>query len=1046
MAFEVHNKWNKIWGKLMTNNTKPVVFNPKLIKELITKNKDELEKIFEEKQEAIAKYVKRIKDKTIEKYTEIDFQQGFFEEIFCNILGYTYLTDGEKWNVSREVKTEGNSTKADGGIGFGKSGDKVFEKICAVVELKDANYTDLDKKQNRVNDNRTPVEQAFGYVQGFESAKWVIVSNFKELRLYHQNANFKYEAFDLSKLEEFETFARLYFLLSKENFLSESGKSKTEELFENNISFEKDLSEKFYKEYKALRLHVFENLKAHHSEIDEKMILEKTQKLLDRFIFVCFCEDKGILENRIFRKTLKNLENMPKLPGMDFAVSKWQAIKGLFNAIDKGDVPNKINKFNGGLFAEDNLLDAFELSDEIIEEMAKITDWDFDTELNVNILGHIFEQSISDLEQIKAEIDGEDFDKKKGKRKKDGVFYTPEYITRYIVEQAVGGWLNERKKELGYFELPERSGTDLETTKNGTMRQTANNKRHLEFWEAYREVLTNIKILDPACGSGAFLNQAFDFLYNERERVNQEIHDLADESALFDVVKRNILTDNLYGVDLNPESVEISKLSLWIKTANRNDQLTSLDDNIKCGNSLIDDPSVAGDRAFDWETEFPEIMENGGFDVVIGNPPYVVLSPEILSKYELTKYNYNTYIAFLELAFSISSDISHFGYIIPNTWFAGDNYEIFRNEILGKKRLKQIIQLPYDIFRAYIDTSIIIMDKDSTKGSIIQTHSFKIKDKLSEINQINFDQIDSEEWEKFGKVFLNPQVIDIGDKVWFSKKNTKLENIASINRGTLPPKECEKENAVFNSDDCIEWFEGQIYRYVKTYGGRKSFVHYSKLRENKDRTLFIKEKLLARQLISRQFRMNISYTAGGQAFKKNLYAIFDLKEQYHFLYLLSVLNSALFSYCQVNFNASLQRDDFPAFSLKDFKNFPIPDISSEEQQPFTEKAEAMLLMNKELSKLKGDFFGYLRDTQSLAKVSQKLGKCEEMETAELMAELKKYKVNTDKKDVYDSCKAEHEAIRELKAKIDKTDAEIDRMVYALYGLTDEEIAVVEARG
>jgi len=263
----------------------------------------------------------------------------------------------------------------------------------------------------------------------------------------------------------------------------------------------------------------------------------------------------------------------------------------------------------------------------IFDELAEITDYDFDSELNVNILGHIFEQSITDIEEIKSVIADESFDKKKGRRKKDGIYYTPEYITRYIVEQAVGGWLEERKTELGFEMLDELTAKDFDSIKyfkkTGAVKSSNQNiKAHLGFWQAYKKKLSGIKVLDPACGSGAFWNQAFDYLYKEGQHVNEEIANLQKGQIEVFRLDEQILKSNLYGVDLNPESVEITKLSLWLKTADRNSELTALDDNIKCGNSLIEDLEVAGERALKWEDEFSEIMEDGGFDVVIGNPPY----------------------------------------------------------------------------------------------------------------------------------------------------------------------------------------------------------------------------------------------------------------------------------------------------------------------------------------------------------------------------------------------------------------------------------------
>jgi type II restriction/modification system DNA methylase subunit YeeA len=148
-------------------------------------------------------------------------------------------------------------------------------------------------------------------------------------------------------------------------------------------------------------------------------------------------------------------------------------------------------------------------------------------------------------------------------------------------------------------------------------------KELLDKLEQYREWLLNLTICDPACGSGAFLNQALEFLIEEHKYIDELQAKLLDEALVLSDIETSILENNLFGVDINEESVEIAKLSLWLRTAQKGRKLTSLNNHIKCGNSLIDDPDVAGDKAFNWEEEFPDVFANGGFDVVIGNPPYV---------------------------------------------------------------------------------------------------------------------------------------------------------------------------------------------------------------------------------------------------------------------------------------------------------------------------------------------------------------------------------------------------------------------------------------
>jgi len=131
-----------------------------------------------------------------------------------------------------------------------------------------------------------------------------------------------------------------------------------------------------------------------------------------------------------------------------------------------------------------------------------------------------------------------------------------------------------------------------------------------------------VRILDPACGSGAFLIEAFDQLHEVYQEAADRLYELRGSRSLFDP-DRTILEKNLYGVDLNEEAIQICRLSIWIKTAQRGKRLTDLDRTIRIGNSLVNDPDLDPRNAFDWKSAFPEVFADGGFDVVVGNPPYV---------------------------------------------------------------------------------------------------------------------------------------------------------------------------------------------------------------------------------------------------------------------------------------------------------------------------------------------------------------------------------------------------------------------------------------
>ncbi|MBU0579371.1 N-6 DNA methylase, partial [Patescibacteria group bacterium] len=476
-------------------------------------------------------------------------------KFFEGILEYISHTSGqEEWHLIQEPKTEVDAQEADGSLGIFTREKK---KTLAVIELKDAK-TPLDKKQSGRVGKMTPVEQAFNYLNKFDGCKWAIVSNFREIRIYSKmRGQGFYEKFDIIDLHQEQEFKRFYYIFNKANLIDEGEESAIETLVKNTTTQEENITKKFYEHYKEIRIKLLNHLFEHNPEVNNLVLVEKTQKLLDRLIFTMVCEDSStLLPAQIVKNTYDRAFQSFALSDSDQRA--WSEFKGLFHAIDKGNrrVMPPINAYNGGLFKYDEILDNLIIKDDVFDEIIKLTDYDFESELNVNVLGHIFEQSISDLEEIReavnlltengGELLTEDGKKialeqskrkvvpKSGKRKKMGIFYTPEYITKYIVENTVGKYLEENPKKL-----------------------------------------ESIKILDPACGSGAFLNQAHSFLLNEykirTEEKQLEKTKKGEMLTLWDTNTtendKTILLDNLFGVDLSPESVDITKLALWLKTA-----------------------------------------------------------------------------------------------------------------------------------------------------------------------------------------------------------------------------------------------------------------------------------------------------------------------------------------------------------------------------------------------------------------------------------------------------------------------------------------------
>ena len=629
---------------------------------------------FEKKLAHIKAWQTGIETQRVIKAKEEQLQDDFLKLFFGDVLGYAYRQDLQTWQLEREYKTVLDGTKADGALGFftvdaSKKG-RVVGDCRAVIELKDAR-SDLDKPQNRHNDRRTPVQQAFDYASAVGGqCRWVIVSNFLEIRLYHQSDRSRYERFDLQQMNQEAVLRRFFFLLQASQLLSADHTSPLETLYNQRQSEEAQISQQFYGEYKQARSDLFAHLRQENPSTDPLLLLTKTQKLLDRLTFIWFCEDFQIVPPFTLRRLLEAVRQ----DTFNRSETKiWDRIRSLFNAIDQGYPEAGINAFNGGLFATDSVLDALSIKDSVLAEIIALEKYDFASDLDVNILGHIFEQSISDLEALRAEISDKNYNPKQGKRKQDGIFYTPQAITHYLVEQSVGSWLQHQRETLGENRLPELKAKDYESIvlQKGKLKTNKAVQKHLAFWEAYREVLAGIRVLDPACGSGAFLNQVFDYLYSEGQKVNDRLAQLKlGQRELFDL-DRQILSQNIFGVDLNPESVALTRLSLWLKTANNQKSLTSLDHNIRVGNSLIDDPSFA-EQAFNWQEAFAEIMAEGGFDVVVGNPPYVrhelfsEVKPYLERHYAVYHGMADLYVYFFEKGMNLLKTGGYFGFIVSN--------------------------------------------------------------------------------------------------------------------------------------------------------------------------------------------------------------------------------------------------------------------------------------------------------------------------------------------------------------------------------------------
>ena len=610
----------------------------------------------------------------IYKIKEEQFQEGFLRELFVKVLGYT-INPSPNYNLTTELKNEVGTKKADGAI-------LVDDKVIGVIELKDHKTPDLASIEN----------QAFGYKSKHKDTRLVVISNFEKLRLYIDNA-VEYREWDIFHMAKDE-FRELYLCLAWTHV--ERGIAL--QMKEESVSSEDQITNALYKDYSQFKRVLFADIVAQNPYLegnpwaaDDKqwqlLLFKKTQKLLDRLLFIFFAEDCGLLPPN---SMVQIIDQWEKLKELDEYRPFYDRVKKYFGYMNTGYQGKKyeIFAYNGGLFKPDEILDNIKISDELlVEHTRKLSEYDFESDVDVNILGHIFENSLSEIEEVTQQINSGQAPQT-SKRKQDGVFYTPQYITKYIVENTVGRLCAEKKKNFGIVE---------DEYFSDQRRQLQTKKRLLEQLQQYRKWLLDITILDPACGSGAFLNAALQFLMAEHKHLDEMETKVTGSSIEFQSIENSILENNLYGVDINEESVGIAQLALWLRTAKPHRKLNALNENIKCGNSLISDPVIAGDKAFDWQKEFPQVFERGGFDVVIGNPPYVQLQSmgamsETYAKCGFETYNKSAdlYCLFTERGYSLLKPGGLQSFIMPNKWMLVAYGKELR-KFMAKTDMQQII-------------------------------------------------------------------------------------------------------------------------------------------------------------------------------------------------------------------------------------------------------------------------------------------------------------------------------------------------------------------
>jgi type I restriction-modification system DNA methylase subunit len=974
------------------------------------------------------------RQENIRNAKEEQFQEGFLRELFVKILGYT-INPEPNFNITTELKSIDSSQKADGAVLKG-------EDAIAVIELKSTNTTDLD----------TIETQAFGYKNHHPNCIYVITSNFEKLRFYIQNAvdHIDFDLFNLTK----EQFSLLWLCLAKDNLLNDVPLK----IKDSSVLQEENITKKLYADYSKFRSELFENIKKNNPEKDKLLVFKKVQKLLDRFLFIFFAEDRQLLPPNSISMIIDQWKQQTDW-GDD--VHLYNRYKKYFHLLNTGWQGKKyeIFAYNGGLFAPDEVLDNLIIDDEVLDDNTlTLSAYNFNPEqidegenvVDVNILGHIFEHSLGEIENVQAEIKGEKIDAQKTKRKKDGIFYTPKYITKYIVENTVGRLCEEKRKELKLI--------DEEYAKGRRNRKKETIRSLDKKLDDYRNWLLSLTILDPACGSGAFLNQALEFLITEHRKIDELRFQLFGGSIVFTDITSNILEKNIFGVDVNEESVEIAKLSLWLRTAQKGRKLDTLSNNIKCGNSLIDDPEVAGGKAFNWQKEFPAIFAKGGFDVVIGNPPYVTgtlldETKNYFKRYFSTaQYQLDLYILFIERSLDLISEKGLVSFITPNSWLKNLMMSDCRKLLLDKTQIMTLIPNIPNVFEGVnVDSLIFSLTKDKKKTDKIEIwtlHNNILRFKHI-VNQFDFSKND-----KFiFTVEINSELKLIIDKL--KKGITTMDNIFEITRGVNPydvytgqAKSIITSKAYHANYKKDESFVPELRgKHVERYFYKWDGIHYISygdwLAAPRNPKYFKGERILFREILGDNFVC--TYINEDFIVDRSLYIALHTNDNFNCKYVLGLLASKLlafyFRFVNNEFDAL-----FPKIRLAEFKKLPIKNSENSKQQVIVNAVDRMNTIKSDYNKLVSNFQNLLKSKFDINKVSKKLQRWHEFEFNDILKELKKTKTQlslSEEAEWMQYFSEQKEKAQTIKSEIDKTDKEIDWMVYELYGLTEDEIAIIE---
>jgi len=795
----------------------------------------------------------------------------------------------------------------------------------------------------------------------------------------------------------------------------------------------------FLDEIESWRHALARNIALRNKHISQRDLNFAVQRTIDRMVFLRICEDRGI-EPYGTLQALLNGPNVYRRLGELFQRADERYNSGLFYFTPERGRADPPDELTLGLTIDDR-----PLKDIIRRFYYPESPYEFSV-LPAEILGQVYEQFIGKVIRLTKGHQAKVEDKPEVK-KAGGVYYTPSYIVDYIVEHTVGKLLEGKTEPRG---LSPRGVSPREVSPREVSPREVSPREGSPPGITPRQA-AKLRILDPACGSGSFLIGAYQYLLDwhrdwyvaddaekhARGRKPKLYRGRSGEWRLTTAEKKRILINNIYGVDIDPQAVEVTKLSLLLKVLEGESQetlsnqlrlfheraLPDLSSNIKCGNSLIgpdfyegrqmsllDEEEIYRINAFDWKAEFPEVFrrKNPGFDAVIGNPPYGALASDSQIQYYRASYNAavgfcDSFALFVEKSSSLLAPSGKFGMIVQSAFVSSPSLARLRDLFVNRFKPIAFASMPYDVFAAYVDTIIVIAERLQEDQSLRDLASalttltvFPPRFKVRTIEDFcDFTKTaDAVRWLQEGHneflVTLSDEERAIIDKL--HSTGATFSDVADIQRGVTPFRTSPHKPPV-NAEKA---FKGTVRRY-KLLESKPVYIQYDhSLAEYKPPRYFKGPRILLRELISRQFQLQAVFTDEAFVTNKSMQSLLVSDSQYEILYLLGLLNSRLLSWYFLAVHSVGRRDDFPKIVLKQTRSLPFRRID------FTAPSDKS------------------RHDRMVELVERMLSLHEQLASA---------KTPQDK--------------TVIQRQIEATDRQIDGLVYELYGLTDEEIAIVE---